>query len=117
MKNLITRFVHTLVAASVVGLGFSAAADEAVIRVWTGLGGDGNASTAANWQGEVCPQEGDQVKILHTANDKAIIWDLSSSFGDWTIENYTNSLTANVTLSLGSLTVGTTNLATTLSFS
>ena len=111
-----TRFVRTLVTASVIGLGFSAVADEAVIRVWTGLGGDGNASTAANWQDEISPQDGDQVKILHTANDKAITWDLSGSFGDWTIENYTNSLTANVTLSLGSLTVGTTNLTTTVSF-
>lgn len=110
------RFVCTLVTASVIGLGFSAAAEEAVVRVWTGLGGDSNASTAANWQDEISPQEGDQVKILHTANDKAITWDLSGSFGDWTIENYTNSLTANVTLSLGSLTVGTTNLTTTVSF-
>ena len=69
-----TRFVRMLVTASVIGLGFSAAAEEAVVRVWTGLGGDGNASTAANWQDEISPQDGDQVKILHTANDKAITW-------------------------------------------
>ena len=66
---------------------------------WIGRGGDNKMSTAANWEGGVAPQEGDEIDFTLAPPLATIVADIDATFGkvwigDGDMPGFTGSLTA-----------------------
>ena len=90
MKNLSPIVVILFAAAAL--------SASAANKVWTGLGGDAKASTAANWQADpgadpAAPAAGDAIVLDATGRDHPMTWDLDIPLASWTQDGYTNVVT------------------------
>ena len=56
-------------------------ASERAGKKWTGLGGDNKMSNAANWEGGVAPQAGDNIDFTIAVPFAAIVADIDATFG------------------------------------
>ena len=79
-------------------IALAAAVASADTKVWTGLGADAKASTAANWQADggadpAAPVAGDAIVLDATGRDHPMTWDLDIPLASWTQDGYTNVVT------------------------
>ena len=75
---------------------FACVAEEPTVRVWTGAGGDGLASTAENWSPSGKPASGEAIVLDARGNGYPLRWDAAMkgvSPAGWTQDGYTESVT------------------------
>ena len=75
---------------------FACVAEEPTVRVWTGAGGDGLASTAENWLPSGKPASGEAIVLDARGNGYPLRWDAAMkgvSPAGWTQDGYTESVT------------------------